>query len=448
MRRYKGSKYNYFQTNDKGELLIMNMRTEGKVKATEDEAEAVKELLDDSVKELDETKECYTQLIKNGMLVREEEDEVKLLMLKQNEMIYGTDTLSVTIMPTNDCDFRCSYCYENHIEDYMDEATEERVLLFLEKKIARCKQLRLAWFGGEALLCKERVLRMSKKINEMCRRYKVPIYGEISTNGYNLDVDTFKELVRNHITEYQICIDGPKQCHNQTRPHCTDNDSYTRIVENLMNIRDKVKMGMFKISLRTNITPGVRPYLDEHIEEMKRLFGDDHRFILLFQCVRDWGGDHIRQDMIVDDEGTEYDDTYKTVNEVGMSSAGKQSFAPIVGNCAACRKNGYVIDFKGELHKCSLAYHSKEYREVDTVGYINEMGEEIVDESKLARWIVNNDDISKGCYDCVLFPFCMGGHCPYSRNITKTKTCNKYILSYLSEHVVEQDKEGKIPYWN
>lgn len=196
--------------------------------------------------------------------------------------------------------------------------------------------------------------------------------------------------------------------------------------------------------IRTNVTPKVSDFMGEHIAQMNMYFGDDPRFVLIYQCVRNWGGDEISDDYIVCDEGAEYSRLYSLSTESGMNSAASLSFTPIVGNCQANRKNGFLIDHLGNLRKCSLAQHDSEHCEIDKIGYIAEGGKAIIDDYKLSKWLVRNFVISDSCKTCVLFPFCMGGHCPYSNNILHQRNCNRYILTYLKEHLLQLDKQGRI----
>lgn len=438
---YKGSHYNYIIGNNSA-CLVMNMKTGKQLKIADTCVEDVQIALDTNPHEIDET--MYDCFIKSGMLVPEDVDEARLLELQYNDMVYGTDVLYVMIAPTNDCNFRYTYCFEYKQPEYMSINVEENVLKFLDSKIPYCKQLRLSWFGGEPLLCKEQIIRMSEHINKTCKSHHVPIYGEISTNGYELDYETFKALLRNHITDYQICVDGPQRFHNITRPHCFNNDSYERIMSNLIKIKNEVTYGHFKIMIRTNVTPQVSDFMEEHITQMNTYFGDDNRFVLIYQCVRDWGGDEISNGQIVSDESAEYSKLYGLSTDVGINSASSLSFAPIVGNCQANRKNGFLIDHLGNLRKCSLAQHNSEHCEIDKIGYIAKGGKAVIDDYKLSKWLVRNFVISDSCKTCVLYPFCMGGHCPYSNNILNQRNCNKYILTFLKEHLLQLDKQGRI----
>lgn len=447
---YNVSQYNYYIFNSNNDLLIMNTRTQNKVKICHQYGEIIKTFTqnhgDFEIKS--NFMDDMQFFINRGFIISSDFDEYKWVELKQNEMIYGSDALSVEIMPTDDCNFRCTYCFERNANNYMDSDTEDRVIKFFEREVPKCKQLRLAWFGGEPLLCVEQIIRMSKRIAEICKKNKVPMFGEMSTNGYCLTSSIMKELIKNHITKFQICIDGTRKYHNLSRPHYKDADSYSKIISNLLDIKNNVHMGSYQVFVRTNVTLNDLNCIEEHIKEMKCLFGDNKRFSFTFQCVRDWGGDRIDFNQIIKSEGEIYDKLYSMTTKYEINSAASISFTPINGNCEACRKNGYLIDYAGNLHKCSLAYHSKEYNNINHIGYIDKNGGIHVDENKLAKWIVNSPNVDEKCIKCVLFPFCLGGHCAFVRNIQKKITCNKDIFAYLKQHLLQLDYYKCVEVWD
>lgn len=213
------------------------------------------------------------------------------------------------------------------------------------------------------------------------------------------------------ITSYQICLDGPPRLHNQSRPHRYENDSYERVFENICAIKREVKFSAFSVLLRSNITPQNFPYMKEHIIELGKHFKNDRRFSVVFQCVRNWGGERINEEQILPSEESVCESLYAFAREQGLHCMNQGAFAPIVGNCQACRKNGYIFDPHGNIHKCSIAMFEPEHQEICRIGKLDNSGQVVIDENKHAEWIVENEVSRKSkCKSCVLYPFCMGGH--------------------------------------
>lgn len=445
--QYRGSYYNYKIITDDGSMIVMNMRTQAKIKIPKRFVSKISCIIDPNVKnQIDEKK--VSKLLEGGFAVPDTLDESKLIEMKINEVVFGDQTLSVVILPTLDCNFRCSYCFETTNDYRMSLETEKKVIKFFERETPHCKQLRLSWFGGEPLVCMEQVLRMSKKINNICKENKVPMYGTMSTNGYCLEVPVFRELIKNRITEFQICLDGPERFHNVSRPHFSNDDSYSKILGNLINIKNNVSSGVYKIVIRCNVTPTVEPYIEEYMNDLSRYFKGDNRFSLVFQCVRNWGGEKVKEEHIVKSEQEVYKKLYLMAREKGLNAAEALSFTPVVGVCQAAQKNGFMIDPKGNLHKCSLAMFNNDTKDVDQIGTIDVDGRKLVNEKKLSKWLMGMSVHKDNCKRCFLFPYCMGGHCPYSKNILNKDNCNLYIESMLKEHLLSYDKKHSIEFWD
>ncbi len=445
--QYCGSYYNYKVKTDDGSMLVMNMRTQAKIKIPKKYVSKISYVIDSNVKsQIDEKK--ASKLLEGGFVVKDTLDESKLIEMKINEVVFGNQSLDVVILPTLDCNFRCTYCFETANDYRMSLETEERVIKFFEREIPRCKQLRLSWFGGEPLVCMEQVLRMTRKINNICKENKIPMHGTMSTNGYCLEVPVFRELIKNRITEFQICLDGPEEFHNVSRPHFSNDDSYSKILGNLINIKNNVRSGVYKIAIRCNVSPTVEPYMEEYMDDLSKYFKGDNRFPLVFQCVRNWGGEKVKEEQIVKSEQEVYKKLYKMAGEKGLYSADSISFAPVVGVCQAAKKNGYMISPKGDLHKCSLAMFNNDTKNVDQIGTIDMNGKAVINEEKLAKWLMGMTEHKDNCKECFLFPYCMGGHCPYSKNILNRNTCNLDIKSMLKEHLLNYDKKHSIKVWD
>lgn len=443
--RYRGSIYIYKVMLSDESMLIMNMRTQSKLKVLKENVAEVERIINPNTV-IDLNENDYITLKKGGFIIPETLDEVKLIEMKNNEFIFGDNTLNVTIIPTNDCNFKCIYCYETPDPYRMSFDTETRIIKFLEREIPHCKQLRLSWFGGEPLLCGDQVIRISQAANNICKKYKKPMLGAISTNGYCLEVPIFRELIKNRILDFQICVDGPERFHNNTRPHKTTDDSYKKIIQNLIDIKNQVHSSSYKIGIRCNVTPAVENHMNEHIEELSKFFGNDRRFYLTYQCVRNWGGERISKQQIVYDEQVIYEKLYKLSREKNMYSADGLSFAPFIG-CDAKSKKGYLIDPRGRVHKCSLAMFNKDTEDINNIGELDNEGRALIDESKLAQWLVGSSKYNDKCPKCFMFPYCITAICPYNKVFLNRDNCNLYTESMLKEHLLALDKLNSIKIW-
>lgn len=411
----KPSRYVIMEKNNNGELLMLNLLRSQYLKFSPLHADKIIETMKmTSIDDAISTDEYVKKLYENKFLIDFDFDESLLVEAMHEQHVYSNDWLYLTILPTNNCNFRCVYCYETPAEETMNDQTEKNILDFCRKNIKKYKKVRLNWFGGEPLLYKERVLRMTKEIDEICKENKVPLIGMITTNGYNLDLETFKSLIAHRVLSYQVCIDGAETTHNVQRPHCVNKDSFQRVYSNLVSIKNNVNTFSFKMVIRANMTPFVEKHLDEYLDLLAEDFGNDKRFSVYFQGVRDWGGDRITENKveILANEESYYRKWYDIASKKGLNSADFIAIGPVTGMCEANLKNGYLIYYDGSVHKCSLASQDDKYKDIDNIGYIADGGNLVIDSEKAVQWIVNRVH-NKNCYNCELYPICCSGSCPF-----------------------------------
>lgn len=439
---YKKALYVFSIYNDAGDLLLYNMRNSKTLKIRKNLVDFYKSIVEKDEIIIDDIKDSIllAKLSNEEFILPKGFDEVKWCKLKQNEVIYGSKELDVLLIPTNMCNFRCTYCFQDHIENYMSEEIERSVISFLKKKIPKCKMFRVGLFGGEPLLCADQLIRILTAADDICRKNGIPMVGEISTNGYLLTPEIFFKLLKLRIFDFQVCVDGPKELHNKTRPHIDNADSFSVIMKNIKDIKKIVKSKNYRFTIRINVTPQVEPYLDDFLQEIAVDFQNDPCFQIAIQCVRNWGGNNISCDQIVDEEPSRYNHWYGRIRELNMCGASRLHFNPFT-YCTAYRRNGYIINYDGTLLKCT---HN--LQDENKVGFIDKNGKEIIDDWKISNWFVNdsNEPHSK-CEKCILYPFCMEGNCPYAKNILNKQSCNFDItISMLREKMLELDKLNKI----
>lgn len=102
--------------------------------------------------------------------------------------------LHLIILPTEQCNFRCKYCYEDFKIGNMSKEKQDAIILFLRKNIKNYTAISLDWFGGEPLLAMDAIEYISKHALEICRIAKKPLISSMTTNGYFLDCATFEKL--------------------------------------------------------------------------------------------------------------------------------------------------------------------------------------------------------------------------------------------------------------
>lgn len=371
------------------------------------------------------SREELLQLKDINIVVENEQDEIAELKTHINKKRYSAETLMLTIIPTNACNFKCIYCYQPTRYSYMSEEVFNSILTWLGKNLRFYKKLNLVWFGGEPLLHKTLVITMMKKVKELCKKNKVAMVASMTTNGYLLDVNTFQELVKSGLIFYQITIDGNRETHNLQRPHKTNDNSYEVILNNLIKIKELYPMFRFEIGIRINVSGKMKQEdIFQFIDNMKENFSGDKRFVFIWQWVRNWGGDRIEKvekNSLVK-KSVDCIEFMEYAIKKGLKSPAILTSTTGTDACEAFYKSGYVINYDGKVFKCAMCmedFHN------NCIGYINLNGNMQIDTQKELLWL-KEDVIEEKCLSCPLLPICLLNRCHYSTKIKSTLKCMEY----------------------
>lgn len=313
------------------------------------------------------------------------------------------DILDLTIAPTLACNFKCSYCFQQELPEYvMTEETENNLVRFVKLRKRGAQLLRITWFGGEPLLALDRMKSFCQRVKE---EMNVPLQSHVITNGYLLNSDTIHALGDLDVTFYQITIDGLEETHNRRRPLHNKKGTFQTImrsIETLMQLNDKVE-----VAIRVNVDSenvneyhAVYKYIHDRFGagniRVHAGFIDNYSFSC--SSVESCGLErHQRAKFFVDQyarHGIYSDKFYPTINH---------------NSCMARYINSYVVGPHGELYKCLSLLGVKEM----TIGNVNNDGDVIENGDLLVEFLKGNDYLdSPACNQCLLFPVCDGG-CPY-----------------------------------
>ncbi len=311
--------------------------------------------------------------------------------------------LLLTIIPTQECNFRCPYCYENHEAVTMSEKTLTQIQKYIEEHISKFRILQINWFGGEPTLCKKHILHMRDFIWELEDRYDFTFQSNMTTNGYLLDIDSFRQYYDSGITNYQITLDG--WTHDKTRPHVSGKGTLKTILKNLKDISQLPKSSyQYQLILRNNVLEDEQRFT--WYDYIKELFGEDDRFKILVRPAEDWGCESTHcpnpaanetQDLIIK-KHLEY------LDKIGLTRInGEQS--PFSHVCYANYPHSAVFRANGAIEKCTVCLdHPK-----NKLGYIDQDGNVVLDQEINDLWSISR--IEKKCYQCPSVLSCLNMKC-------------------------------------
>ena len=369
--------------------------------------------------------------------------ESKLVDKLRAEAVFDDTFMSLTIIPTDTCNFNCIYCYQSDTIHNMSVETADAIIKMIKKK-KNLKKLHISWFGGEPLCNKTIVYYIMEKINNICRNNGIVLVGDMTTNASLLDIHTFERLYKLRVLNYQITVDGCKKTHDVQRPLKTGESSYDLIMKNLRDIRDNARGKFFKIGLRTNFTSFVDNDFYLMKETLEKDFSNDNRFYFFFQWVKNWGGNKITEiapELLGDDAAISHygrwmdimSSTNVRTGDIALIRAGS-------GLCVGCRKNNYLINTDGTVCKCTTGIYDMLYKNKAIIGKIENNGDMVIDKWNEIDWISQDANLDE-CHNCSLYPICLGMPCPYYKIKHQQVICNKNT-EYIRYMIRAFEKQG------
>lgn len=292
----------------------------------------------------------------------------------------ANNIFELILLPTEMCNFRCTYCYEDFKIGKMPNSVVTGVKNLLKQRIDELDRLNIEWFGGEPLANLKTVLDITHYAKTLSQSSACQFSSGMTTNGYLLKPETFQKLLTAGVTFYQISLDGPEKVHNKTRLRTDGAGTFSRIWKNL-ELMTSVKDD-FSIILRVHITPENADFIPELIEKINHTFSGDNRFNIFLKAISDLGGPNSGKISTLR-EKNHHDIMHnlsKLINIKQKNLPGKDD-APYV--CYASKTNSLVVRANGRIAKCTVAFSDDR----NDIGYINEDGTLTLNQKKLQPWV-------------------------------------------------------------
>lgn len=418
--RWVPSRYNVRATTEDGRLVLWNSYT-AKIsvfKATQ--KEVVQDLLARQGVEA-RPKGMAKYLFDRGYLVKEGTDEYRRIQLDFGNQQYRTDRLELILLASEDCNFRCSYCYEDFARGTMRPGVRKGIKKLVEKKVKGLHSLSTNWFGGEPLYGLQAIEDLAPFFAEIADRHSLHYASGMTTNGYLLTPEIAEKLLAWRISRFQITLDGPPAQHDCSRPARDGQGTFATIFENLKALR--AQSGDFAVDLRVNFDRTNYPHLTELFALIEEEFRDDRRFRLRFRAVGQWGGPNDEQlDVCGTDESRRLQAELRAEARRRRLKISEDIRSVRVGSqvCYAARPYNFIVGASGKLMKCTVDLDKYDR---NVVGHLTEDGDLVLDHDKLALWTEPAFEQDKKCQKCVVLPNCQGTFCPLIRIETQQSPC-------------------------
>ena len=403
----KPSFYNILIKKEDG-IAIFNTRTGKMARCFHGDAKIVEEHLSQKYIEWSHDNQYIVPMYKNGLLVDYNLDEISEMIDKEKDSKFE-NCLRLILLPTEQCNFRCVYCYERFRREKMTAKTQAAIVKYIEDNIHKYNGLILNWFGGEPTEAMDVIENLSVKLIDVCKKNKKAYNAGITTNGYNLTYEIFKKLKKLHVTEYQVTIDGLASIHNAQRVMADGAPTFDVIINNLLAIKNNCKSSAITFVLRTNFSKNMLNNVDEFCKFLDKYFSNDKRFKYFWQMVGDYGYVKTEEVRNIFGQSKDYKWLIENYTERFVNDYTQALYGPDGGVCYALKRNQLLIDAAGEIRKCTCDLES-EMNHFGTIG-VN------FDGAKHEDWL-NSRAISRDsqCYFCKKRPLCHNRPCYKAQN--------------------------------
>jgi uncharacterized protein len=284
-------------------------------------------------------------------------------------------------MPTEACNFRCVYCYEDFKYRRMEPWVVEAVRKWIASRAAGLRSLHLSWFGGEPLLARGVIRTLMGDARALHEKHAdLAVTSNATTNGYLLTPAVLTELVDLGVDGYQISFDGPPEHHDRKRVLAGGGATFERIWGNLLAAREVART--FSITIRLHVDHENATDAPRFIEMVHEAFGGDGRFDLYIRGLSRLGGPNDDALAVFDrDEAPGFIEPLKEQ----ARSLGLRLFEADPGHsiCYAARANSFVVRANGRLNKCTVALEELS----NQVGMLREDGTVALKPAPMTLWM-------------------------------------------------------------
>lgn len=408
------SRYNIRASTDDGRMVLWNTFRRSMSVFKPEQVPLVRNLLRQRGVTADKEEHgTVGYLVDRGFLIPADSNEYRQVQVAIHQQQYRTDRLELILMSSEDCNFRCKYCYEDFARGTMQPQVREGIKNLVKSRLPQLNYLQVSWFGGEPLYGFPAIEDLGPFFTEIAEENSLGLHCHMTTNGYLLTPDVADKLMEWEIRHFQITIDGLPEHHDQSRPGRDGSPTFDTIYSNLQALSQRDDS--FAVTLRVNFDRTNGPHLKRFVEMLESDFQDDSRFILNFYPVGRWGG---AEDEKLDVCGT--NESAQIRQELRMEARkrglklGNIKGVNHLGSevCYAARPYNYLIGAHGQVMKCTIVLDKEDY---NVVGQVHPDGTLELNRDKMALWTEPAFENDTKCQKCVVLPLCQGTHCPLVR---------------------------------
>lgn len=354
---------------------------------------------------------------------------------------------SFLVIPTLDCNYRCTYCFERPLQKNISRCSPKpdgldiiaskacnnvtmthqhvdamyKMIPEIQKNHGDTREARqLILYGGEPLDAdNERIVRyiVSQGIE---KKY----YFAAITNGHN--ILTFLDLFGpKGIQQVQVSIDGPKAIHDKRRIHIGGESSYDQVVKGVSALLARADT---LVQMRIHVDPDNMGQFSSLLAELKqREWLNNENLIIYANTVYKKNADNVMSsEMSMDDIDARLNEIVSPFSNVMLNApyvnirskilpsllSGMQ--VPLQGNYCAANTGQYLFSPDGALYSCWESLAKGDSR-IGT--YIDEKMQPHLklNELKIREWFGRHAGMIPECRQCSMALVCGGGCAQFAK---------------------------------
>lgn len=339
-------------------------------------------------------KESLTRI---GVLVSDPDQEKEQMREFLNRADARSRNFSAIVVLNLSCNLDCDYCYEGGFrgENHLTEATAQLLVdTLIRDRLSQGVSVTISFYGGEPLLSRDMIRRISEPLLEAARRYETRYGFTLVTNGTLLSREVAEELIPLGLKAAKFTLDGPPEIHDKQRPFASGAGSFDAILDNVAAVCD-----LIAIQLGGN-------FLQENYREFPRLLDHlvakgitpDKLSQVLFTPITPQAGCSEYNSGCASSSAPWLVDALLYLREE-ILTRGFATTKPTVSACVVELENNMVVNWDGSLYKCPTFMGWPGL----SIGNLSSGIENYRASHCIGNW--QNDE----CLECPYLPLCFGG---------------------------------------
>lgn len=362
----------------------------------------------------------YKQLLDECFIVENGIDETDIVRERYRKTVESKD-YHIIIMPTLNCNYKCWYCIQDHIDTKMSEHTMDALRRHIDHMIneEHILSLHMDWFGGEPFMYfKDVVEPITSYAKSRCVEAGIPLTITTTTNAYYLTEEIHETLDLLGFSDFQITLDGARDAHNKVKFSEGLDSAFDRALHNINGLLSATKKA--SISLRINYTS---ENLEERIvEQINDIIEPQNRNRVSVFFRKVW------QEKIDRDRSATIGFLLNKLHESGYHVQSLDLFWGFIP-CYTERKYFNTINYNGHVLKCTA--NNDMYSETP-IGQLQDDGRIVWRDGYLEEFHKPRFE-NEACIKCKQLPLCMGPCCNKSED---KFVCEKTVMDRSIEEKI------------